>query len=54
MEDPIGREEMVYWYLVARAAAGRVSRIISGTLADMMFAGMPRFKVVKAAAETAK
>lgn len=51
MEDPIGREEMVSWYLVALSAAKHeVSRLFCGNLSDLLFGGMPRFLVVQMAA----
>jgi asparagine synthase (glutamine-hydrolysing) len=50
IEDPIGREEMVFWYLIAQQAARYVPTLLCGNLADLLFGGMPRFKVVHAAA----
>ena len=50
MEDPIGREEMVFWYLISQEAAKHVSMLLCGNLSDLIFAGMPRFIVPKAAA----
>ena len=50
MEDPIGREEMVFWYLIAQEAAKHVPMLLCGNLSDLLFAGMPRFIVPKAAA----
>ena len=53
MEDPIGREEMVFWYLISREAAKHVPLLLCGNLSDLLFAGMPRFIVPKAAAAPA-
>jgi asparagine synthase (glutamine-hydrolysing) len=50
MEDPIGREEMVFWYLIAREARKHAATLLCGNLSDLLFGGMPRFIVVKAAA----
>ena len=50
MEDPIGREEMVFWYLISREAAEHVPMLMCGNLSDLIFAGMPRFVVPRAAA----
>ena len=49
MEDPIGREEMVFWHLIAREAAKYVRLLLCGNLSDLLFAGMPRFVVPRAA-----
>ena len=43
---------MVYWYLIAEAAArSNVSTLFCGNLADLLLGGMPRFMVVQAAAQ---
>ena len=49
MEDPIGREEMVFWYLISQEAARHVQMLLCGNLSDLLFAGMPRFIVPRAA-----
>ena len=49
MEDPIAREEMVVYQVVAGEAAKHVSLVIYGQNADRLFAGMPRYSLVKAA-----
>jgi asparagine synthase (glutamine-hydrolysing) len=49
MEDPIGREEMVFWYLISQEAARHVPMLLCGNLSDLLFAGMPRFIVPRAA-----
>ena len=49
MEDPIGREEMVFWYLISQEAAKHVQMLLCGNLSDLLFAGMPRFIVPRTA-----
>jgi asparagine synthase (glutamine-hydrolysing) len=53
MEDPIGREEKVFYYVLAREAAKYVSVLLAGHNADALFGGMPRHLVFKAAASFA-
>ena len=49
MEDPIGREEKLFYYITARAAREHVPLLLAGHSADGLFGGMPRHRVVKAA-----
>ena len=51
MEEPVAREEMVIYQLIAREAAKRVPLVLYGNMADKLFAGMPRHLLVKAASE---
>jgi asparagine synthase (glutamine-hydrolysing) len=53
MEDPIGREEKVFYYVLATEAAKHVSILLAGHNADALFGGMPRHLVAKAAANVA-
>jgi asparagine synthase (glutamine-hydrolysing) len=46
MEDPYGREDQVYLYMLAREAAKHVRLLLAGYGADMCFAGMPRHRLV--------
>jgi asparagine synthase (glutamine-hydrolysing) len=46
LEDPIGRDEMLHYLVVARAAAGRVDVLFTGQFADGLFGGMPRHRIV--------
>ena len=48
MEDPVGRDEMLYYFVVARAAAREVDVLFAGQLADGLFGGMPRHLIVAA------
>jgi asparagine synthase (glutamine-hydrolysing) len=50
MEDTVGREENAYLYVTARAAAQHVDTLFSGRKADMLFAGMPRHRLIRLAA----
>ncbi len=49
IEDPIGREDNPYLYVTAREAAKHVDVLFSGYGADLLFAGMPRHKLVNLA-----
>jgi asparagine synthase (glutamine-hydrolysing) len=49
MEDTVGHEETAYLYVTAREAARHVDTLFSGRKADMLFAGMPRHKLIKLA-----
>lgn len=49
MEEAAGAEEMTYQFMTAREAARHVSIVFTGHLADMLFAGMPRHKLLKLA-----
>ena len=49
MEDPIGREEKVLYYVVAREASKHVEILLAGHNADALLGGMPRHLVVKIA-----
>lgn len=51
MEDPVGREEMVVYDAVAQRAAGETDLLLYGDLADLLFGGMPRHLLIKAASE---
>jgi asparagine synthase (glutamine-hydrolysing) len=53
MEEPVGREEMLVYLVLVKAAAARgLPFVAHGHLSDMLFAGMPRHVVVRAAART--
>jgi asparagine synthase (glutamine-hydrolysing) len=45
MEEPIGREDIAYLYVVAREAARHVELILTGFGFDGLFAGLPRHRV---------
>ena len=49
MEDPLGREENVVHFLIAKEAANHVELLLAGHGSDGLFGGMPRHKVVRAA-----
>jgi asparagine synthase (glutamine-hydrolysing) len=49
MEDPIGREEKIFYYITAREAARHVSLLLAGHNADALYGGMPRHLVARAA-----
>ncbi|MFZ0255182.1 MAG: asparagine synthetase B [Gammaproteobacteria bacterium] len=49
MEDPIGRDELLYYYLTADTASKWVPILFGGYLSDNLFGGMPRHLIVKAA-----
>lgn len=51
MEDPVAREEMVLYYLIAQHAATEVPLVLYGHLADMLFGGMPRHMLIKMATD---
>ena len=51
MEDPVAREEMVVYNAVAQRAAADTSLLLYGDLADLLFGGMPRHLLIKAASE---
>lgn len=51
MEDPVAREEMVVYDAVARHAAGEVAIVLYGHMADILFGGMPRHLLIKAASQ---
>jgi asparagine synthase (glutamine-hydrolysing) len=46
MEDPYGREDQVYLYVLAREAARHVKLLLAGYGADLMLGGMPRHRLV--------
>ena len=50
IEDPIAREELLVYRAVAAAAAEHVPLVLYGTLADKLFAGMPRHLLIRLAA----
>jgi asparagine synthase (glutamine-hydrolysing) len=50
MEDPIGREEKLFYDVVAAEAVGHVSLLLAGHNADALFAGMPRHLLASFAA----
>ena len=52
MEDPVAREEMLVYLVLAQAAAEDVQFMLHGHLSDMLFAGMPRHMLVRLAAGT--
>jgi asparagine synthase (glutamine-hydrolysing) len=45
MEEPIGREDIAYLYVVAREASRHVELILTGFGFDGLFAGLPRHRV---------
>jgi asparagine synthase (glutamine-hydrolysing) len=47
IEDPIGREEKLFYYITACEAAKQVPVLLAGHNADALFGGMPRYKVVR-------
>ena len=49
MEDPVGGEEMIYQYIVAREAAHHVGKVFMGLKSDQLFGGMPRHLLVRLA-----
>jgi len=49
MEDPIGREEKIFYNITAREAAKSVDMLFAGHNADALFGGMPRHLVVSLA-----
>ncbi|HEX2494656.1 MAG TPA: asparagine synthase-related protein, partial [Steroidobacter sp.] len=51
MEDPIAREEMLVYHAVAQHAARETPIVLYGQMADVLFAGMPRHVLIKAASE---
>jgi asparagine synthase (glutamine-hydrolysing) len=46
LEDPIGRDEMLHYLVVARAAAGEVDVLFTGQFADGLFGGMSRHRII--------
>jgi asparagine synthase (glutamine-hydrolysing) len=51
MEDPVAREEMVVYQVLAEAAAKKVPLVLYGQMADVLFAGMPRHLLVRITSE---
>lgn len=51
MEDPVAREEMVVYQVIAERAARDVPIVLYGHMADVLFGGMPRHLLIKAASE---
>lgn len=49
IEDPICREELLAYLALTREAARHVPLMLYGQLADVLFAGMPRHLLIKAA-----
>ena len=47
IEDTVGHEEVAYLYITTREATRYVDTLFSGRKADMLFAGMPRHKLIK-------
>jgi asparagine synthase (glutamine-hydrolysing) len=50
MGDPVGREDKPYLFVTNREAAKHVKLLLTGYYSDYLFGGMPRHKLVKAAA----
>ena len=50
MGDPVGREDKPYLFVTNREAAKYVKLLLTGYYSDYLFGGMPRHKLVKAAA----
>src|SRR5690606_18423642 len=51
MEDPVAREEMIVYHVVAQRAAREVPIVLYGHMADMLFGGMPRHMLIKLATD---
>lgn len=51
MEDPVAREEMIVYHVLAQRAAREVPIVLYGHMADMLFGGMPRHLLIKMAAD---
>jgi asparagine synthase (glutamine-hydrolysing) len=51
MEDPVARDEMLVYHLVAQHAAREAPLVLYGQMADLLFAGMPRHLLIKLASE---
>jgi asparagine synthetase B (glutamine-hydrolysing) len=51
MEDPVARDEMLVYHLVAQHAARDAPLVVYGQMADLLFAGMPRHLLIKLASE---
>lgn len=49
MEDPVAREEMIVYHMIAKHAAREVPIVLYGHMADMLFGGMPRHMLMKMA-----
>jgi asparagine synthase (glutamine-hydrolysing) len=49
MEEPIGGEEKIFYYITASEAAKHVPILLAGHNADALFGGMPRHLIVKLA-----
>jgi asparagine synthase (glutamine-hydrolysing) len=49
MEEPIGRDEILFYHATAIEAAKHVPLLLNGQQADALFGGMPRHMLVKAA-----
>jgi len=49
MEEPIGRDETLFYHATAMEAAKHVPLLLTGQHADALFGGMPRHILVKAA-----
>lgn len=46
MEDPVGREEKLFYFIIAQEAAKYVPLLLAGHNADALFGGMPRHLIV--------
>lgn len=49
MEDPIAREEMLVYHALAEQSAREASIMVYGHMADVLFGGMPRHLLIRAA-----
>ena len=47
LEEPIGREDIAYLFIVAREAARHVDLVVTGFGFDGLFAGLPRHRLVR-------
>ena len=47
LEDPVGRTEGYLYYKLTELASSHVDFIFGGTASDGLFAGMPRYKVIR-------
>jgi asparagine synthase (glutamine-hydrolysing) len=49
MEDPCAREEMLVYHVLAQEAVRDVPLVLYGHMADVLFGGMPRHRLIKLA-----
>ncbi len=51
MEDPVAREEMLVYHVLAQESAREASLMMYGHMADVLFGGMPRHLLIRAASQ---